>query len=155
MRQIKFICCVASLLSAAACIVLPVIGANSFFSNFRVPYSVSAHFELLSSQLVGPVFTVAFCIVLLWSFSHRKYFPWWIASVGLLGSIYPPLAVGSRSHDFSHSVFAECSNVYGSVIGWLCVLSGLTYGAVCLIMRAEQVRKRTKHAEQGAHGNRY
>ena len=140
-----------SLLSAAACVALPVVGANSFFSNFRIPYSVSAHARLLGGQLVGPLFAVAICSLLLWSFARAKIVPWWIAAFGLIGQIYTPFAVGPCSHDFSHTVFSECSDIYVYVIGWLSALSGLALFATCLLMRAEQKRQRIQ-AEEGAAG---
>jgi hypothetical protein len=138
MRQSMIICCVVSLLSAVACVVLPIIGANSFFSNFRIPYSGSAHARLLGGQLVGPLFTIALCSLLLWSFARKKILPWWIAAIGLIGSIYAPFAVGPCSHDFSHTVFSECSDIYVYVIGWLSAVSGLALFATCLLMRAEK-----------------
>ena len=142
MRSSKIICCVVSLLASTACVALPIIGANTFFSNFRIPYSASAHATLLGGQLIGPLFSVVLCCVLLWSFVIRKLFPWWIAAIGLIGSIYTPFAVGPCSHDFSHTVFSECSDIYVFVIGWLSALSGLSLFATCLLMRAEQNRQR-------------
>ena len=150
MRRSKIICCVVSLLTAAACVALPIIGANSFFLNFRIPYSASAHARLLGGQLVGPLLTAALCILLLWSFGRKKILPWWIAAIGLVGSIYTPLAVGPCSHDFSHTVFSECSDIYVYVIGWLSAFSGLALFATCLLMRADQNRQRTNLAEQAA-----
>ena len=147
MRKTKVICCLVAMLATVACMILPVIGTNGFFTEFRLPYSQAVYSRLLGGQLVGPIFTLAFLGFLLLSIARNIDFPWWITALGLIGPIYSRHAVGSCSHDFSHTVFSECSETYGDVIGWLCVVSGIALIAISILMRADQNRHRSTQAK--------
>ncbi len=117
--------------SATASIVLPTIGAQNFFVEFQQPYSASVHSQLLGEQVVGPVYTLLLSSIFIMLLFLRKRLIWWLWLTVLLGPIYTVRAVGGRGHDFSHTVFQECSGIYGT---WILGLSLL--GSVSLILLA-------------------
>jgi hypothetical protein len=95
--------------SSLACIVLPSIGAYSFFAAFQVPYSRELHIRLLAVQIVGPGYTFLLSSWLTMMVFLDKRVSWWVWLTALVGPLYTALSVGGLSHDFSHSVFNECS----------------------------------------------
>lgn len=72
------ICCLWLLVAASVitCITLPVMGASSFFSAFKVTYSASLHSRLLAEQLAGPVFTLSISLPILFAVLRRKHIAW-------------------------------------------------------------------------------
>lgn len=136
--------------SAIGCMVLPVMGANSFFSEFKVPYSKSMHFQILADQLVGPAFTLLFSSALM-VLLGRKRLKWWLWFVALVGPLYTVRAASIVAHDFSHTVFDECGGVYGIWLGWICALSGGLLAAIALLACFDQRRLlRDKLPEQAS-----
>ena len=134
--------------SAIGCLALPLIGASSFFSEFKVPYSKSVHFQLLADQLVGPVFTLLYSSSLMVLLS-RKRIKWWLWVIALIGPAYTARAASAVSHDFSHTVFDECSEIYGIWLGWICTLSGVLLAVIALLACFDQRRlPRDKFPEQ-------
>jgi len=113
---------IIAIASSLACIALPYIGACSFFAAFSRPYSAELNLQLLAGQIVGPSYTFLlsgwFTIMV---FLHKRV-AWWVWLTVLVGPIYTSLAVGGLSHDFSHSVFKECSGIYGTWITGLCIV---------------------------------
>jgi len=113
-------------IATITCIVLPIIGAGAFFSKFSLRYSVGVHLRLLAPQLIGPVFTLLASLALLLTVIFRKHLPWWLWLIPLLG---PPFTVhvvreSGVSHDFSHTVFNECSSIYGTWITSASTIAG-------------------------------
>lgn len=121
--------------SSLACIVLPTIGASNYFAEFKQPYSARMHFEILGEQLAGPVFTFLLSSALVALVILRKRLGWWMWLAALIGPIYTARAVGGLSHDFSHTVFRECSGIYGTWISGLCILGGASMAALALLTR--------------------
>jgi hypothetical protein len=121
--------------SSLACIVLPSIGAHGFFAAFNQPYSGEAHIRLLAGQIVGPSYTLVLSSWFTIMVFLDKRVSWWVWLTALVGPIYTSLAVGGLSHDFSHSVFKECSGIYGTWIDGLCIL-----GIVSLVILAVLTR---------------
>lgn len=138
------ICCIWLVIAASAitCIALPVMGANSFFSTFKVTHSANVHSRLLAEQLAGPVFTLSISFSLLLAVMLRKRIAWWLWLVPLIGPVYTTKAVGGLSHDFSHAVFQECSEIYGSWISGACILAGVALVVIALLAFIDQRRLR-------------
>jgi len=130
--------CVVGICATLACVVLPVMGARGFFAEFRQPYSARSCAILLSSQLYGPVFLILFETVLVYLTRARKRIPLWMGVIAFIGTEYTTRAVGGCSHDFSHVIFEECSDIYGYVIFWLCVSTFLALMTVCVLDHRRQ-----------------
>ena len=135
-RPIKISLGLLVVASSLACIVLPAIGANGFFAEFKQPYSVRTHFEILGGQLVGPGYTFLLSSVLVGLVILRKRLSWWLWLAALVGPIYTASAVGGLSHDFSHTVFQECSGIYGTWISGLCILGGASLVVLAYLTRS-------------------
>lgn len=116
-----------------ACVILPVIGAQGFFEHFRQPYSWTAHVELLFPQLVAPVLLLLLEGLFGYCAFYGKRIPLWVLIFGLVGAGGMGRDVGYASHDFSHVIFAECSDVYGNVILWLAGLTALFLVVIWLL----------------------
>lgn len=140
MRKSKIAICVMLILLTVSCIVLPFIGLRGFFTEFRVPYSSQVYLQLLGGQLMGPIFTLLFSALLLMTIHFRKRMAWWIGLISGVGPIYTTMAVGGLSHDFSHTVFKQCSEIYGQFIEWFSISSGVLIIAFCILERINQRR---------------
>lgn len=117
-------------ISAVGCIILPIIGADGIFREFGWPYSAEVHFQLLGEQIIGPAYTLLLSSALITVVLLRKHLVWWFWLTVLVGPLYTAQAVGGLSHDFSHTVFKECSGIYGS---WITVLSTLAIVSLILL----------------------
>lgn len=80
---------------------------------------MKAHGELLLPQLVAPVLLLLLEGLFGYCAFYGKRIPLWVLIFGLAGAVDWQRKVGYASHDFSHVVFEECSDVYGHVILWL------------------------------------
>ena len=141
MRFLKIFLLVLILLLCVPCIALPIIGAKGIFSEFRTPYSASDHHQLLLNHLVGPAFITLVTLTLLAVRLAKKRLAWWIPSIGIIGALYTARVAGLHSHDFSHVVFEECSDVYGTCIGWISTMIIVAFIGICLLNRASQSRE--------------
>jgi hypothetical protein len=137
-RSIKISLGLLVVASSIACIVLPVIGANGFFARFKQPYSTRTHFEILGGQLVGPVYTLLLSSVLIGLIMLRKRLSWWLWLAALVGPIHTARAVGGFRHDFSHTVFQECSGIYGTWIDGLCIVGGASLVVLAYLTRTTE-----------------
>lgn len=126
--------------SVITCIVLPILGARSFHTEFRQAYSAESHLRLLAPQLPGPIFTLLTSSAFLLAVIFRKRLPWWLWLVPLLGVVYTRQAVRGTglSHDFSHTVFNECSSIYGTWISSACIIAAAALLASAAITRHAQ-----------------
>lgn len=127
--------CLVVIASSLSCIVLPSVGAHGVFAAFNRPYSGEAYLRLLAGQIVGPGYTLLLSSWFTINVFLDKRISWWVWLTALVGPIYTELAVGGLSHDFSHSVFKECSGIYGTWIAGLCIL-----GIVSLVLLAVLTR---------------
>jgi hypothetical protein len=121
--------------SSLASIVLPCIGAHGFFAAFNQPYSAETHLRLLAVQIVGPGYTLVLSTWFIIIVFLDKRVSWWIWLIALVGPIYTALAVGGLSHDFSHSVFKECSGIYGTWITGLSILGVVSLVSLAVLTR--------------------
>jgi hypothetical protein len=105
---------------------MPTLGVLDFFREFRIPYSRVVHARILAEQLVGPIYTLLVvlpCAAM--SLVGRKHIPGGSWLLGLAGPVYTVFAAGGISHDFSHTLFQECSGIYGEWIRGICLAGGL------------------------------
>jgi len=142
--------------SSLGCIVLPSIGARGFFAAFNQPYSAEVHFRLLAGQIVGPTYTLLLSSWFTIMVFLDKRVAWWIWLTVLVGPIYTALAVGGLSHDFSHSVFNECSGIYGTWIAGLCLIGVTLLVSLALLTHyfGRRFQRPETIAEQAASGIR-
>lgn len=115
-RAVRLLLCVVVIPITLTGIILPIIGAQGFFEHFRVPYSMGTHAEMLLPQLVSPVLLLLLEGLFGYCAFYGKRIPVWVLVFGLAGAAGMPLKVGYASHDFSHVIFEQCSDVYGDVI---------------------------------------
>jgi hypothetical protein len=110
---------------------MPALAVRDVFNEFGVPYSMLEHARILAEQWVGPVYTLLVvlpCGTL--SLVGKKRIPWWSWLLGMVGPIYTVFAASGISHDFSHTLFQECSGIYGGWIQGLCIAGGLALAAL-------------------------
>lgn len=142
---LRFCLCFIAAASAVACIVMPVLGVQRVFEEFRVPYSARVHAEILIKQTVGPVYTLLVvlpCAVL--SLVSKKRIPWWLWLLGVLGPVYTVSRAQMVAHEFSHTLFRECSDVYGAWISGICVIGGSALIALTGIALRERRREKAE-----------
>jgi hypothetical protein len=130
------------MLLITACIILPIWGVQDFAKHFHVVMSRGDETVLLVKQLTGPVFLFLVAGWILVSTFRRKRLPLWQIGLTALGVIYTMYAVGGCSHDFSHTVFHECSDIYGIFIGGFALSSGACLIAALVVDRLS-LRKST------------
>lgn len=141
MRLLKILLLAIILPLCVVCVQLPIIGANGYFADFRIPYSKSEHLQLLVNHLVGPIFIALVTVTLMVLELAKKRLAWWIPSFGIIGALYTARIAGLHSHDFSHVVFEECSGIYGTFLGWISAGIILAFIGICLVDRSTQRRK--------------
>jgi hypothetical protein len=125
MRSVPIILLMLALIPAGVCIYLPVRGASTFFTEFRVPYSVSEHASMIVKQSIGPALTIFTCLALIFLMRIRRRWSYWLFPLLPIGPLYIISHSSVCSHEFSHTVFEECSSFYGTVIESLSALCGL------------------------------
>ena len=143
MKHLNILLLALILLLCIPCIVLPIIGANGIFAEFRIPYSASDHHRLLVNHLIGPAFMTFFSLTLLVVKFAKRQLAWWAPSLGVLGALHTAFTAGKDAHDFSHVIFKECSDAYGTRLGWISTVIILAFIGICHLDRAAQRRQRS------------
>ncbi|WP_035613414.1 hypothetical protein [Haloferula sp. BvORR071] len=142
LRALSLCLCAIAIATAIACIVLPVIGAQGFFAEFHKPYSAVEHFKLVAEQSAGPVYTLLSVLGLAGLIFQGKRVPWESCLLALVGPVCTALNSGMVSHDFSHVVFQECSDIYGQWIDGLNVAAGVALGTLARVsVRMQSVQE--------------
>lgn len=125
MRSVPIILLALALIPACMCIYLPVRGASTFFTEFSVPYSASEHASMIVRQSIGPALSIFTCLALIFLMRMRRRLSYWLLPLLPIGPLYTISRSSVCSHEFSHTVFKECSSFYGTVIESLSALCGL------------------------------
>ena len=113
---------------------------------------MEAYCRILAGQLVGPLFTILLSSTLLILASLHERLVWWLWLVVLAGPAHTAFAVGGLRHDFRHTVFGECSGIYGTWIDVLCVLGAASIFLLAIVTRrgADRLEISGHQAEQAA-----
>ena len=99
---------------------------------------------MIVKQTIGPALSIFTCLALIFVIWKRCRLSNWLLLLLPVGPVYTISAIDYFAHDFSHSVFNECSSIYGSVITLLSTLCGL----LILIAFVVHVRTSAYHGEQ-------
>ncbi|MCP5543170.1 MAG: hypothetical protein H7A49_04610 [Akkermansiaceae bacterium] len=130
---IQWTACVLGLLSALACIGLPIAGATGYGEEFDVHVDWGTLIRLLVPQLIGPLFLSMLGVAILIVLALRQRVPRFIVLFTLVGALFTSMKSGDVSHEFDHVLFDECAGPYGSVIWCLCMVVSTTYTIVCVV----------------------
>lgn len=139
MKRLQATLCLAVIALSAATVVLTVIGSIRYFDSFGIPYDARGHATLLVRLLAGSAVTLPVAVVLLILTLRGMRFPRWFVLIGALSAVFSSSLPTGIGHDFSHAVFEECSDKYGTVIFWLGALQGLLLPLAYLIDQRSMV----------------
>ncbi len=98
-----------------------------------VPSGIRA--RILAEQMAGPVLMILVTASMFVLILRQREIHWLIGLLGLIGVVYAGRSSAAVSHDFSHTVFHECSYVYGNTISWACTAVGLSFVLICILNR--------------------
>jgi hypothetical protein len=133
MKRLQATLCLAAIVLSTATEVLTVIGSIRYFDSFGIPYNAKGYARLLGRLPAGSAVTLPVAVVLLNFNTPGMRFPRCFVLIGALSAVYSSSLPTGTGHNFSHALFEECSDKYGTVIFWLGALQGVLLPLACLI----------------------
>lgn len=132
-RKFQFAASTLLLICVAGSMALPIAAGWDVTEETGTPSG--EQWKMLGEQLIGPLCTLPFAAVFLILLLTKKHLPWWLGLPALLGPIYTVKVAGLLSQEFSYLVFQQEEDIYGQIILWLSIVSGVCILTYCLLER--------------------
>jgi hypothetical protein len=121
-------------------IATPIIGAEGFFDEFRIPYDRATHVLLIAMSVPGPMCHAGLILVVAIRIVQNRDLHWSMFPLGIVFAAWTIYWNREVAHDFSHVVYGECSSRFAEVSAQMELVQSLTVTSLWFALKRAHPR---------------